>query len=418
MKTKKLFPLLYLSLSLVLAACVPMSPDGLTAGQQTAIAETVTAVIEQERTQTFQTSTPHVPTQTTTLTLTPVEVTVTPENTPTLTKAPPSQAVIGPDTYPEGVNPLTGLKVEDPSLLHRRPVIMKVSNHLIDYQPHWGLSSADIVFSYYIGWGSDRYAALYYGQDSDKIGPVRSIRRVDGHLGSLYQAVIGSTGGDKEEVLPYIDAYIPGRYFVDKYLCPGVCDDGRNYVYSVYGNSAALSNYFNYLGYANDSPDLSGMAFSETAPSGGEVGSSVWIIWTDVGKAQWIYNPESGKYDNWTIDESTYYVYQPLIDQNTGEQLSFSNVIVLKAPYTEIKGTLHSIDLIGNTNGYEATIFRDGQAYEVFWKTPQGDKPIQFVDLEGNPYHLKPGNTWIAIFGLTSPTAVENGEWSITFNMP
>src|SRR5690606_12800608 len=151
MKTKKLFPILCLSLALVLAACVPMSPDGLTAGQQTAIAGTVTAVIEQERTQTFQTSTPHVPTQTTTLTLTPVEVTVTPENTPTPTKAPPSQAVIGPDTYPEGVNPLTGLKVEDPSLLHRRPVIMKVSNHLIDYQPHWGLSSADIVFSYYIG---------------------------------------------------------------------------------------------------------------------------------------------------------------------------------------------------------------------------------------------------------------------------
>ena len=45
---------------------------------------------------------------------------------------------------------------------------------------------------------------------------------------------------------------------------------------------------------------------------------------------------ESGKYHNWTIDESTYFNYQPLIDQNTGEQLAFSNVIVLKAPYTEI----------------------------------------------------------------------------------
>ncbi len=131
------------------------------------------------------------------------------------------------------------------------------------------------------------------------------------------------------------------------------------------GNSAALSNYFNYLGYANDSPDLSGMAFSETAPSGGEVGSSVWIIWTDVGKAQWIYNRIVG---NTIMDDRRKHLllYQPLIDQNTGEQLSFSNVIVLKAPYTEIKGTLHSIDLIGNTNGYEATIFRDGQAYEVF----------------------------------------------------
>ena len=209
MKIKNLLPLFLVSLALMLAACVPMSPDGLTAGQQTAIAGTVTAVIEKERTQTFQTGTPLLPSQT----ATPPQATATPENTPTSTKEPPSQAVIGPDTYPEGVNPLTGLTVADPSLLRRRPVIMKVSNHLIDYQPHWGLSSADIVFDYYIGWGSDRYAALYYGQDSSKIGPMRSIRRVDGHLGSLYQAVFGSTGGDKEDVLPYIDAYIPGAIF-------------------------------------------------------------------------------------------------------------------------------------------------------------------------------------------------------------
>lgn len=417
MKTKKLIPLLVISFMLVLSACVPMSPEGLTAGQQTAIAGTVTAVIERDRTQSLQieTATPAMtPQETTTTSTVPSEITPT----PTATKKTPSQEVVGPETYPEGVNPLTGLKVADPSLLRRRPVVMKVSNHLIDYQAHWGLSSADIVFDYYIGWGSDRYAALYYGQDSSKIGPVRSIRRVDGHLGSLYQAVFGSTGGDKIDVLPYLDFYIPGRYFTDKYLCPGVCDDGRNYVYSVFGDSAALSSYFNYLGYGKDDPDLSGMSFSEQPPQGGEAGASVWIIWTDVGKAQWIYNPDTGKYHNWTIDESTYYTYQPLIDQNTGEQLSFSNVIVLKAPYTEIKGTLHNIDLVGNTSGYEATVFRDGIAYEIFWKTPQSDKPIQFQDAQGNPFHLKPGNTWIAIFGLTSPSAVENGDWSITFNMP
>jgi hypothetical protein len=414
MKTKNLLPLMLLSLALIMAACVPMSPEGLTTGQQTAIAGTVTAVIRQQ-TETLQPS----PTTTTT-----AETTHTPTTPPeatataTPTKAPPSTDVIGPITYPEGVNPLTGLQVADPTLLNRRPVIMKVSNHQIDYQPHWGLLSADIVFDYYIGWGGHRFAALYYGQDSSKIGPVRSVRRVDGQLGSLYQAVIGSTGGDKDNVLPFLDAYIPGRYFLDKYLCPGVCDDGRGYVYSVFGDSAALSNYFNYLGYANNDPDLSGMAFSETAPAGGEAGASVWVIWTNYAQAHWIYNPDTGKYRNWTIDESTYFVYKPLIDQNTGEQLSFSNVIVLKAPYTEVRDTLHSIDLVGNSTGYEATIFRDGRAYEVFWKTPQSDKPIQFVDAQGNPFHLKPGNSWITIFGLTSPTVVDGDNWSITFNMP
>jgi len=418
MKKMKITFFLLICFALVLSGCVPMSPEGFTTGQQTAIAGTVTAVIKQERTEGFQTATPTL--QEPASTGTPADVTPEPTSEPTSkpTNRPPSQAVIGPDTYAEGVNPLTGLKVADLALLRRRPVIMKVSNHLIDYQPHWGLSSADIVFEYYIGWGANRYAALYYGQDSSKIGPMRSIRRVDGHLGSLYQAVIGSTGGDKEDVLPYLDFYIPGRYFLDKYLCPGVCDDGRNYVYSVFGDSSALSNYFNYLGYAKDDPDLSGMAFSESAPPGGQEGNSVWIIWTSSSMAHWIYDAPTGKYLNWTIDESTYYDYKPLIDQNTGEQLAFSNIIVLKAPYTEIKGTLHTIDLIGNATGYEAIIFRDGQAYEVFWKTPERNKPIQFLDADGNPFHLQPGNTWMTIFGTTSPAEVENGDWSITFNMP
>jgi len=411
MKTNRLLIVL-LCMTLLLSACVQVPTEGLTERQQTAIAATVTAVIENENAQ----KTPEInetaePTSTARAIPEATETTVP-------TSKPASKDVIGPNEYPEGVNPLTGLAVENPLLLQRRPVIMKISNHQIDYQPHWGLSSADLVFEYYIGWGANRYAALFYGLDSNKIGPIRSIRRVDGHLGSLYQGVVGSTGGDKDTVLDYVDQYIPGRYYIDKDLCPGVCDDGRWYVYSVFGNSAGLSNYFNAIGYGLENPDLRGMTFSETAPEGGEAGQSVWVIWTESGKAQWIYNEESGKYHNWTIDESTYFNYQPLIDQNTGEQLAFSNVIVLKAPYTEIQGTLHQIDLIGNTTGYEATIFRDGKAYEVFWKTPEKNKPIQFFNADGSPFHLKPGNSWITLFGLTSPTTIDGDEWSITFNMP
>ena len=116
------------------------------------------------------------------------------------------------------------------------------------------------------------------------------------------------------------------------------------------------------------------------------------MVWSSYAQANWIYSVDTDKYHNWTINESTNWVYKPLIDQNTGEQLAFSNVIVLKAPYTEVKSTLHSIALLGNTTGYEATIFRDGQAYEVLWKTPQRDKPIQFLDTEGNPFGMMQGD--------------------------
>ncbi len=395
--------LVLLTASLLLGACVSQAAPSLTDAERTAVAGTVTAVFAGTRTaEAVPTATP-----------TP-EPTLTPTPEPTPAAALP----IGPDSYPEGVNPLTGLKVENPQLLHRRPVIMKISNHQIDYQSQWGLSKADLVFEYYIGWGSNRFAALYYGQDSDRIGPMRSIRRVDGQLGSLYQAVVGSTGGDGNDVLPYIYNYIPGRFFLDKYLCPGVCDDGRNVVYSVFGDSAALSQYFNSQGYALENPDLGGMAFSANAPSGGDAGSSAWISFAYLDESEFVYDEVSGKYLRFAVDETTSMVYGAAIDQNTGEQLAFSNVIVIKAPYTEYKTTLHSIDLIGNTNGLPATVFRDGKAYQITWKAPDSGKPLQFFDGEGNPFLLKPGNSWIVLLGTSSPVTVEGGKWSFTFSIP
>ena len=395
--------LVLLSIALMMSACAAPVERTLTAAERTAIAGTVTAVFSNKATEELQPS----------ATLTP-EPTQTPASIITSTAAAP----VGPDSYPEGVNPLTGLKVQNPELLNRRPVIMKISNHQIDYQPQSGLSKADLIFEYFIGWGANRFAALYYGQDSDRIGPVRSIRRVDGHLGSLYQAVVGSTGGDMNDVLPYLNNYIPGRYFTDKYLCPGVCDDGRNVVYSVFGDSAALSDYFNYQGYGLDNPDLSGMAFYAIPPQGGEAGASAWISFSSAEGTEFVYDTTSGKYLRFAMDETTNNVYGPSIDQNTGEQLAFSNLIVVNVPYTEYKTTLHSIDLIGNTDGLPATVFRDGIAYEITWKAPDAEKPIQFFDENGEPFMLKPGNSWIVLLGTSSLVNIEGGEWSFTFSIP
>jgi hypothetical protein len=68
------------------------------------------------------------------------------------------------------INPLTGLKVNDPQILNRKPVMVKVSNFPRNGRPHAGLSFADIVFDYDITNGQNRFLALYYGQDCPKIG--------------------------------------------------------------------------------------------------------------------------------------------------------------------------------------------------------------------------------------------------------
>jgi len=36
---------------------------------------------------------------------------------------------VGPDSYPSGVNPLTGLPVDHPENLNRRPLLVKIDNY-------------------------------------------------------------------------------------------------------------------------------------------------------------------------------------------------------------------------------------------------------------------------------------------------
>jgi hypothetical protein len=107
----------------------------------------------------------------------------------------------------------------------------------------------------------------------------------------------------------------------------------------------------------------------------------------------------------------------PLVDRLTEAQLAFSNVIILFANHTEYAETLYDVD-IWNSVGQRAIVFRDGQAYDITWTTPQIDQPIKFIDANGDVLPLKPGNTWVAIMGIYSNVAENEGSWTFTFQVP
>ncbi len=75
--------------------------------------------------------------------------TVTPTTEPTLTATPTASPTplypvegLGPTNFPENVDPLTGLQVEDPAILNRRPILIKVQNLPRSGRPQFGLSKA------------------------------------------------------------------------------------------------------------------------------------------------------------------------------------------------------------------------------------------------------------------------------------
>jgi hypothetical protein len=71
-----------------------------------------------------------------------------------------------------------------------------------------------------------------------------------------------------------------------------------------------------------------------------------------------------------------------------------------------------------NTTGQRAIVFRDGRAYDLTWQTPNRTQPIQFLDETGEAFRLKPGNTWVVVFGLNSSYTVNDANWVFTFFMP
>ena len=104
---------------------------------------------------------------TSTNTLPPIATfTKAPTSTITMTAVPvvPTLGAYGPTGFPTNIDPLTGLAVADPTILNRRPVLIKVANFPSSGRPHAGLSFADIVFDYGIDGGTNRFMALFYGQ--------------------------------------------------------------------------------------------------------------------------------------------------------------------------------------------------------------------------------------------------------------
>lgn len=351
--------------------------------------------------------------------------TATSTPTPTIT---PTPVIVqyGPTNFPDNVNPLTGLEVSDPALLNRRPLMIKVSNFPREGRPHAGLSFADIVFDYYTGEGSNRFLALYYGQDATQIGPVRSGRLVDRHLVGMYQGVLGAVYAWKDTWTKILD-YLGWTRVISEgpNTCPALCrDEALNKVkpeISVFADSAEMTKYYAARpNSTNTRQNLDGMAFHTLPPSGGVQATELTHQFGKNNYAEWKYDPETKKYRRYieTLKANDVVEMIPLVDRVTDEQLQFSNVIVMLVHIETLHhdDTLHEFEILDKSG--RAIIFRDGMMYDVTYQSGH-NTPIQFLDKEGNPFELQPGNTWIHITGsFTTLTEKSPGVYYSKIGLP
>ena len=91
-------------------------------------------------------------------------------------KEQPTEMIPPTAVVPVVINPLTGAPAPNPYLLERHPMAIKITNFPRYTRPQSGLTLADQVFEYYIEGGLTRFIAVFYSNDSEWVGPVRSGR--------------------------------------------------------------------------------------------------------------------------------------------------------------------------------------------------------------------------------------------------
>jgi hypothetical protein len=365
----------------------------------------------------------------------------TPLYLPTITPPPPTptELVIRPEsipvnvsiptfTLPTNLNPLTGMPPSDPSLMERRPLAIKVANYPRYIRPQSGLTLADNVYEYYIEQGLTRFIAVFYGNNSEWVGPVRSGRYFDEHIQRMYHAYLVFKFADPREL-----NYFKLSDFSDFLVVPslGSCPPFRlmpSRHIEVYNNSYFNTNLWENCviqdGLENQRQAIRNGFFSESVPSSDLLGTQMFTYYSADSYNYWLYRPETQQYVRYQETDDTRNdnpeKYDVLMDAVTATAVHASNIVYLLASHTfsntfDQEDEVYQIDLTGSGEAY---VFRDGLGILAKWYRTNEDQPLLLAGLNGAPIYLRPGITFYEVLGAASYVDQDAGEWHFHHAVP
>jgi hypothetical protein len=324
-------------------------------------------------------------------------------------------------------NPLTGLPVSDPALLQRRPLAIKIGNSPDYVRPQSGLSLADLAFEYYIEYGDTRFIAIFYSNNVERVGPVRSGRYFDEHVARMYNSFLMFKGADPRE-LNYLKATDLNPYLVSVGIgeCPPyfIGPYKRDSYNNVFFNMLKWDACVNKKSLDNAPQNISGGFFSEEAPQATQIATKIYSYYSAYSYNYWEYDPIAKNYIRYQeakdLINTTTESYAPLKDDFTGFPITAENVVVLFVPYTfsstfNSDDEVYNISLIDYGNAY---VFRDGLAIPAYWSRPAENQPILLTTLANEPIFLRPGQTFYQVIGTTSTFNQNGTEWKFDFKTP
>jgi hypothetical protein len=332
-----------------------------------------------------------------------VVITATPPYGP-ITGTTPVVPLAPTDSSSLPVNPLTGLPVDDPAVLDRRPLAVKISNAPAIVRPQAGIADADLVFEHYVEGSLTRFTAIFWTHTPPRVGSVRSARLIDLEIPAMYGTLFAYSGASEPIRQRIADLpFAPRAYEGVSVGAPLYYRDPEIEVpHNLFVVPAEVWKRAEADGVDDPPQNLNGMWFDPTPPENALAADHITI---DYGpdEVRWDYDAETGLYARSVNGE-------PHTDANTDAQVTAANVVLIYAHHqpdlsiveSEWQGSKSfSVEIQIWTLG-PATILRDGKMVQGFWMRWEEDTMLSFwADEDATQMlALKPGNTWFQVVPL------------------
>lgn len=347
-----------------------------------------------------------------------------------------SDMAVTPPPEGEQLDPAFGVMPEyDADILtgaerstNSRPVAVMVNNiansQRQNARPQRGIGSADLLIEAKVEGGITRLCAVFSDADSiPEVGPIRSGRDQFLQLLMPWQALYYHDGESIfctqfVSVYGYSGLNIGGKNYFKTPIHPIVShrnNRGRDVAYEhteftsgkeirQAASNAGISlqypyesTFFRFADYRTDEVNkLSG------TPSA----KKIHISHSDSYRSELVYSSRSKTYSLSMYDPSKK-AYGDTIDELTGKQLTFDNVVVCFANIAAYAGDSHDVQEVQYVQGGQAYLFTHGGVQTGRWEKPHPTHPLKLYTDSGEEMTLNRGKTYLAL--------VDDDEWS-SFN--
>ncbi len=291
-------------------------------------------------------------------------------------------------------NPNTGLWIDE-KYANLRPISAQYCN-VPSALPMYGISFADIIYEMVTEARTTRLMPIFTEYDKvDKFEALRSTRHYFNRKTVEYDTIHVFCGAsDYANHNDLYDKHYPYLSFVDLIRDPGLHrDNSRVAPYNAYAYPSEIIQSAINKGYS-----ITHQSFYEPNHkfrdefeelSNGDSAVKVSVPYFRKNLPWFEYNAATQQYDRFQFEGK-------MIDGQTGEQLSVTNILVQYVVIRDLAGYEEAgsqdIDWTGSGEGYYCT---GGKRIKVTWR--YNNYSTRWYDADGNEIHMNPGKTWVIV---------------------